>query len=366
MLKVMTMVGTRPEIIKMSRTIKLFDIHTQHTFVHTGQNYDYELNEIFFEDLDIRKPDYFLEIQDENPIYTIANVISKTDDLLVKIKPDVFMVYGDTNSCLSVLAAKRRKIPIFHMEAGNRCFDQRVPEEINRKIVDHVSDINMVLSEHARRYLLHEGFPADRIIKTGSHMKEVLTFYHDKIEQSNMLSKLNLQSKSYFVLSLHREENLDALKNIDSLSNILNTIVQTYDKKMIVSLHPRTSKQLSLKSKFDPRIEFHKPFAFSAYIKLQQHAICVLSDSGTITEEASILNFPAVNLRHAHERPEGMDAGVAITSSLSEKNILSAIDASFSQLSRNVLDYQDLNVSQKVLQTVLSYVDFVNRVVWFK
>lgn len=366
MLKVMTMVGTRPEIIKMSRIIELFDIHTKHTFVHTGQNYDYELNEIFFEDLDIRKPDYFLEAQDENPIYTIANVISKTDDLLVKIKPDVFMVYGDTNSCLAVLAAKRRKIPVFHMEAGNRCFDQRVPEEINRKVVDHISDINMVLSEHARRYLLNEGFPADRIIKTGSHMKEVLTFYDKKIEQSNILSKLNSRPKSYFVLSLHREENLDDLKNIDSLSNILNTIVQKYDKKMIVSLHPRTSKHLSNKSKFDSRIEFHKPFSFSEYIKLQKNAICVLSDSGTITEEASILNFPAVNLRNSHERPEGMDAGVAIMSSLSEKNILMAIEASFSQVSRDVLDYQDLNVSQKVLQIVLSYFDFINRVVWFK
>lgn len=366
MLKVMTMVGTRPEIIKMSQIIKLFDRHTKHILVHTGQNYDYELNEIFFDDLDIRKPDYFLNAQDENSIYTIANVISKTYDLLMQIKPDVFMVYGDTNSCLSVLAAKRHKIPIFHMEAGNRCFDQRVPEEINRKIVDHISDINMVLSEHARKYLLNEGFPADRIIKTGSHMKEVLTFYNDKIEQSNILSKLNLLPKSYFILSLHREENLDNLKNIDSLSNILNAIVQTYEKKIIVSLHPHTNKLLPDKSKFDPRIEFHKPFSFSAYIKLQKNALCVLSDSGTITEEASILNFPAVNLRNAHERPEGMDAGVAIMSSLSEKNILMAINASFFQVSRDVLDYQDLNVSQKILQIVFSYFDFINRVVWFK
>lgn len=366
MLKVMTVVGTRPEIIKMSRVIDIFDRFTTHTLVHTGQNYDFELNQIFFDDLGIRKPDHFLEAQAERTAQTIANVIAKTDELLEKVKPDAFMIYGDTNSCLSAIAAKRRKVPIFHMEAGNRCFDQRVPEEINRKIVDHMSDINMVLSEHARRYLIAEGIPQDRIIKTGSHIPEILEFYGDKIQNSAILKTLNLTPQSYLTLSLHREENVDIIENIDNLVDILGAIVQKYNKRLIVSLHPRTRKRLEGITNFDKRVEFNKPFAFTDYITLQKNAFCVLSDSGTITEESSLLNVPAVNLRNAHERPEGMDGGVVIMSPLNAERILSAIDASFAQTQRSIPDYSDTNISNKVLQIVMSYVDFINRVVWGK
>lgn len=372
--KIMTVVGTRPEIIKMSRLISILDQCTDHVLVHTGQNYDYELNQIFFDDLQIRKPDHFLDANG-TPAETIAQVIAKTDVLLDSLKPDAFLIYGDTNSCLSVIAAKRKKIPVFHMEAGNRCFDQRVPEEINRKIVDHLSDINFVLSEHARRYLLAEGLPGDRIIKTGSHLKEILSFYQDKINHSDILEKLNVTEKSYITVSLHREENVDEPENIAAIPNILKTLAERYNKKIIVSLHPRTRERLNASDVkfFDPRIQFHKPFSFSEYIMLQKKAFCVLSDSGTITEEASLLNLPAVNLRYAHERPEGMDSGVTIMCQLGRiDRICHAIDVvtkhrhDFPNRLKIVPDYEVEMVSQKILQVVLSYIDFINRIVWSK
>ncbi|MCD4743163.1 MAG: UDP-N-acetylglucosamine 2-epimerase (non-hydrolyzing), partial [Desulfobacteraceae bacterium] len=318
-LKVMTIVGTRPELIKISRVVAELDKFTDHVLVHTGQNYDYELNEIFFKELGIKKPDYFLDSVGKTTAETIGNIITKADEVLEREKPDAVLLYGDTNSCLSVISVKRRKIPIFHMEAGNRCFDQRVPEEINRKIVDHTSDINMTLTEHARRYLIAEGIRPETIIKTGSSMKEVLGFHMAQIKKSNILKKLNLSKRDYFLVSAHREENIDSEKNFAELLDSLNAIAKIYKKSLIVSTHPRTRKRIeeSGRDDFDKKIEFMKPLGFFDYIALQMNAMCVVSDSGTITEESSLLGFPAVTIRQAHERPEGMDEGTLIMCGLS-------------------------------------------------
>ncbi|KTC38156.1 UDP-N-acetylglucosamine 2-epimerase, partial [Pseudomonas sp. ABAC21] len=311
MLKVMTLVGTRPELIKMSRVIAELDKQTQHILVHSGQNYDYELNQVFFDDLEIRKPDYFLGAAGDTAAKTISEVIYKADELFEKEQPDALLLYGDTNTCLAVISAKRRKIPVFHMEAGNRCFDQRVPEELNRKVLDHLSDINMVLTEHARRYLLAEGIRPETIIKTGSHMQEVLDYYMPRIVASNILAREGLEAGKFFVVSAHREENVDTPDNLRDLLASLRALADTYQYPIIVSTHPRTRKRLeALGESLDhPLIRFVKPFGLLDYIKLQLSSFCVLSDSGTITEEASLLNFPAVTIRNAHERPEGMDEG---------------------------------------------------------
>jgi len=374
MLKVMTIVGTRPELIKMSRVIAEFDQHTQHILVHTGQNYDYELNEIFFKDLCIRKPDYFLEAVGENPAQTIARVIEKSDCVMEQENPDAIMLYGDTNSCLAVIAAKRRKIPVFHSEAGNRSFDQRVPEELNRKVLDHLSDINLVLTEHARRYLIAEGIQPETIIKTGSHMREVLDFYMPKILQSKVIKLMELKSEKFFVVSAHREENIDSPQNMNNLVETLNALAKKYDIPIIVSTHPRTKKILDKMELgiLNPHIQLLKPFGFCDYIKLQMEALCVISDSGTISEEASLLNLPAITIRNAHERPEGMDEGTLIMSGLKKKNVLDAVRVIISQHDRTnrvikpVEDYEGGPVSKQLLRVVLSYVDYVNRTVWSK
>lgn len=374
MLKVMTIVGTRPEIIKLSRVMSELDKYTNHIIVHTGQNYDYELNEIFFQQLHIRKPDYFLNAAGTNAAETIANVIVKSDEVMAKEMPDAVLLYGDTNSCISVISAKKRKIPIFHMEAGNRCFDQRVPEEVNRKIVDHLSDINMPLSEHARKYLVAEGLKPETIIKTGSPMKEVLLFHQEEIEKSDVLEKENLQKGEYFIVSTHREENVDSEKNFSDLLDSLDAIVRKYNKKVIVSTHPRTRKKLESLGfvNNNPMIEFMKPFGFLEYIKLQKNAFCVISDSGTITEESSILHFPAITIRQAHERPEGMDEGALIMTGLTSERILDSIDIVTSQYAEgeNIIhtipDYEADNVSKKVVRIILSYTDYINRTVWSK
>lgn len=374
MLKVMTIVGTRPEIIKLSRVMAELDKYTEHIIVHTGQNFDYELNEIFFKELHIRKPDYFLDAAGKNAAETIANVIQKSDALMETVKPDAVLLYGDTNSCISVISAKRRKIPIFHMEAGNRCFDQRVPEEINRKIVDHLSDINMPLSEHARRYLLAEGLRPETVIKTGSPMTEVLLYHKDEIERNEVLEKEGLRKGEYFIVSTHREENVDSEKNFSDLLASLNAIVDRYQKKVIVSTHPRTRKKLESIGfvNSNPMIEFMKPFGFMEYVKLQQNAFCVISDSGTITEESSILHFPAITIRQAHERPEGMDEGTLIMSGLDSVRILESIEVVTRQYAEgkdvihSIPDYAADNVSKKVVRIILSYTDYVNRTVWHK
>lgn len=373
-MKVITIIGTRPEIIKLSRVIAELDRHVEHVLVHTGQNYDYELNEVFFHDLGVRKPDYFLEAAGETAAQTIGNVIARTDALLAEMSPDALLLLGDTNSCLAVIAAKRRKIPIFHMEAGNRCFDQRVPEEINRKIIDHTSDINLVFSEHARRYLLAEGIRSETVIKVGSPMKEVLDFYRPQIESSDVLPRLGLEAGKFFVVSAHREENVDSPRNFADLLTSLNAIACCYGQPVIVSTHPRTRKQLEVLniSDLNPLIRFLKPLGFHDYIKLQLHARCVISDSGTITEESSILSFPAITIRQAHERPEGMDEGTLIMSGLEANGVLKAIEvtmAHFAQSERpfRILpDYDTGNVSRKVLKIILSYTDYVNRTVWHK
>ena len=372
MKKVMTIVGTRPEIIKLSRVLAELDRYTEHVLVHTGQNYDYELNEVFFNELGIKKPDYFLNAAAENPAATIGNVIAKSDEIMAQVQPDALLVYGDTNSCLSVISAKRRKIPVFHMEAGNRCFDQRVPEEINRKIVDHLSDINMTLTEHARRYLIAEGIGAETVIKTGSSMLEVLNFYRDKIEASDVLQRLGIKEKDFFIVSTHREENVDSEQNFTDLLDSLNKLAEHYGKRIIVSTHPRTRKKLeTLPSQaFNGLIEFMKPMGFFDYIHLQQHAFCAISDSGTITEESSILGFPAITIRQAHERPEGMDEGTLIMAGLKSTDILSAVDIVTGQWQQNphvikrVKDYDVDNVSQKVVRIIVSYIDYINRTVW--
>ncbi|PKR79953.1 UDP-N-acetylglucosamine 2-epimerase (non-hydrolyzing) [Brumimicrobium salinarum] len=370
----MTIVGTRPEIIKLSRVIAELDQHTQHILVHTGQNYDFELNEIFFEELGIRKPDVFLNAAGVNAAETIGQVIIKSDEVLEQHQPDAVLLYGDTNSCMSVISAKRKKIPIFHMEAGNRCFDQRVPEEINRKIVDHLSDINMPLSEHARKYLENEGIAPETIIKTGSPMREVLEHHANSIQKSTVLAKENLKKGEYFIVSTHREENVDSEENFKNLLETLTAIQEQYGKEVIVSTHPRTKKKLEAMDfvNNNDKIRFMKPFGFLDYIKLQKDAFCVISDSGTITEESSILGFPAITIRQAHERPEGMDEGTLIMSGLHKNRVMEAINVVVSQHQENneviriVEDYTTSNVSKKVLRIILSYTDYINRTVWKK
>lgn len=374
MLKVMTLVGTRPELIKMSRVIAELDQQVNHVLVHSGQNYDYELNQVFFDDLGIRKPDYFLGAAGDTAAKTIAEVISKADDILELVKPDAILLYGDTNTCLAVISAKRRKIPVFHMEAGNRCFDQRVPEELNRKVLDHLSDINMVLTEHARRYLVAEGIRPETIIKTGSHMEEVLDYYMPKIFESTVLARENLVEDQFFVVSAHREENVDTPENLSDLLATLRALAETYHYPIIVSTHPRTRKKLeALGESLDhPLIRFVKPFGLLDYIRLQMSAFCVLSDSGTITEEASLLNLPAITIRTAHERPEGMDEGTLIMSGFRTERVLDAVRVTTSQYKRShrvipiVKDYQGGPVSKQVVRVVLSYTDYINRTVWGK
>ncbi|NUT90373.1 UDP-N-acetylglucosamine 2-epimerase (non-hydrolyzing), partial [Pseudomonas corrugata] len=367
-------VGTRPELIKMSRVIYEMDRQVNHVLVHSGQNYDYELNQVFFDELDIRKPDHFLGAAGETAAETIAEIISRADKVFEIEKPDAVLFYGDTNTCLAVIAAKRRKIPVFHMEAGNRCFDQRVPEELNRKVLDHLSDINMVLTEHARRYLLAEGVRPETIIKTGSHMAEVLEFYLPKIRQSDVLSRMGLEEGKFFLVSAHREENVDSLENLKDLIDTLNALAEQYLYPIIVSTHPRTRKRLEAIGvvTIHPLVQFMKPFGLLDYIKLQMSAYCVLSDSGTITEEASLLNLPAITIRNAHERPEGMDEGTLIMSGLKSDRVLEAVKVVTSQHERSyqvipvVKDYQGGPVSIQVVRIVLSYVDYINRTVWGK
>lgn len=373
-MKIITLIGTRPEIIKLSRVIAELDRNVTHILVHTGQNYDYELNDIFFDELGIRIPNYFLNSVGETLAHTIGNIIAKTDDILEKELPDAILILGDTNSCLGIIGAKRRKIPIFHLEAGNRCFDQRVPEEINRKIVDHLSDVNLVYTEHARRYLINEGIRPEMIIKTGSPMKEVLEYHCDNINCSTILEKLSLQKKDYFVVSAHREENVDNENMFLKFLNTLNAIAEEFGKRIIVSTHPRTRKRLEDYNNLslNSRIAFLKPLGFFDYIKLQQNSICVISDSGTITEESSILRFPAVTIRQAHERPEGMDEGTLIMCGLDHVEVLNAInmvveqEVDFQKAQKIVFDYDVDNVSSKVLRIILSYTNYVNREVWKK
>jgi len=372
-LKVMTIVGTRPEIIRLSRVIDRLDRHTQHVLVHTGQNYDYELNGVFFSDLGIRKPDHFMEAAGATPAETIGQIIMATDRALEQYQPEALLLLGDTNSSLAAIAAKRRKVPIFHMEAGNRCFDFRVPEEINRRIVDHTSDINLTYSEIARDYLLREGLPPDQVIKTGSPMREVIDHYRDGIEASDVLTRLGLAERKYFVVSSHREENVDSPENLKRLFGVMNALGEQYDEPVIVSTHPRTRKRMeALSLTAHPRVQFHKPFGFLDYIKLQTRARAVLSDSGTITEESSILNFPALNLREVHERPEGFEEAAVMFTGLDLDRVLQGLRVLDEQprgderLLRLVNDYAPANVSDKVLRIILSYTDFVNRRVWKK
>lgn len=370
-IKVMTIVGTRPEIIKLSRVIDELEKYTDHILVHTGQNFDYELNEVFFNQMKIKKPDYYLDSVGQSTAQTIGNIIYKTDEILEKTKPEAVLLYGDTNSCLSVISAKRRKIPVFHMEAGNRCFDQRVPEELNRKIVDHLSDINLTLTEHARRYLMNEGIPPETIIKSGSCMQEVLEHYKSDIENSQVLKNLSLNSKSYFVLSAHREENIDLQINFNDLVETLNYLCEKYHKKIIFSTHPRTMKKLNElpQGNLHSLINIIKPLGFFDYIKLQMEAFCTISDSGTITEESSILGFPAITIRNTHERPEGMDEGTLIMSGLKKERVLQAIEIVTSQFEecgrqKIVSDYNVTKVSTKVVRIIQSYTDYVNRKTW--
>lgn len=366
-MRVMTIVGTRPEIIKLACVIEELDKYTDHILVHTGQNYDYELNEIFFDGMNIRKPDVYMNAAGETAAETIGNTIKISDELIKKYKPDAILLYGDTNSCLSVISAKRNKVPVFHMEAGNRCFDQRVPEEINRKIVDHSSDINMTITEHARRYLISEGIRPETIIKVGSSMKEVLEKNSDSIENSKILENLNLEKGKYFVLSTHREENVDNPKNFDNLLNSINKIAEEFNMPIIFSAHPRTRKKIEdLSFKFNDLVKYMKPLGFADYNKLQQNAFCVISDSGTITEESSILGFPAITVRQAHERPEGMDEGSLIMSGLESNNIITSIKVVTSQKEKMhiVNDYSADHVAAKVVRIILSYTDYINRTVW--
>lgn len=373
-LKLMTIVGTRPEIIKLSRVMHEAEKYLDHVIVHTGQNFDYELNEIFFKELGIRKPDYFLDSVGKTLAATIGNIIAKADEVMEKEKPDAILLYGDTNSCLSVMPAKRRKIPVFHMEAGNRSFDQRVPEELNRKVVDHLSDINMTLTEHARRYLIAEGLRPETVIKTGSPMKEVLSHYMPKILRSGVLRRLKLKDGAYFVVSAHREENVDSPGNFKNLLESLNALADGYKMPVIVSTHPRTRKKLEElgMKKISERISFLKPMGFYDYVKLQLSAFCVVSDSGTITEESTLLNVPAVTIRQAHERPEGMDEGTLIMCGLKAAHVLESVAVVVAQHSkvkrqfRMVRDYDTDNVSRKVLRIIMSYTDYVNRTVWRK
>ena len=374
MFKVMTIVGTRPELIKMSRVIAAMDRHMQHVLVHTGQNFDYELNQIFFEDLQIRKPDHFLDAVGENTAQSIGQIIMKVDVVFESEKPDAVLLYGDTNSCLAVIAAKRRKIPVFHMEAGNRCFDQRVPEELNRKVLDHLSDINMVLTEHARHYLIAEGVRPEMIIKTGSHMREVIDFYRADIDKSDVVSRLSLKENEFFLVSAHREENVDSPDALKDLLETLTELVKKYGFPVIVSTHPRTRKRLEEVGYegLDKKIIFGKPLGFFDYMKLQMEAHCVLSDSGTITEETSLLNLCSITLRNAHERPEGMDVGTLIMAGLKKGRVLDAIEIVTEQYDKNVrpvlpiADYENPHVSTQIVRVVTSYIDYINRVVWSK
>ena len=374
MLKVMTIVGTRPEIIKLSEVMKELDKHTDHVLLHTGQNYDYELNELFFEQLGVRRPDFFLEAVKGSVSEAIGDIIAKADKVIVDEKPDAILVYGDTNSCLAVIPAKKRKVPIFHMEAGNRSFDQRVPEEINRKIVDHLSDINMPLSEQARDYLISEGIRPETIIKTGSSMLEVLNANMDKIQASDILEKEGLEKNKYMLMSIHREENVDSEQNFTDLLESIDEMTKVYQMPIIISTHPRTRKKLESigYEHTNKLIRFSKPYGFHEYNKLQMDAFCVISDSGTIAEEGSILNLPAVTIRQAHERPEGMDEGTLIMSGLNKDRVIEAIEVVTKQHNHEnrpmkiVADYDVDNVSKKVLRIILSYTDYINRTVWHK
>jgi UDP-N-acetyl-L-fucosamine synthase len=372
-LKVVTIIGTRPEIIRLSCVIRKFNQFFDHVLVHTGQNYDYELNEVFFTDLQIKKPDYYLDAAGETASETIGNIIISIDKLLEELRPDAVMVLGDTNSCLSVIPAKRRKIPIFHMEAGNRCFDQRVPEEINRRIVDHTADINLTYSSIAREYLLSEGVHPSGIIKTGSPMLEVLNFYNEKINSSNILQELNLSKEKFILVSAHREENIESNVNFNKLVKVLNSIAKLYEMPVVVSTHPRTQKRIDESDCiFHENVNLIKPLSFSNYVKLQLDSFVVLSDSGTINEESSILNFPALNIREAHERPEAMEEASVMMVGLNEELIFQALKVLSEQtrgkerLLNLVSDYSNNNVSDKVVRIVLSHIDFVNRVVWNK
>ncbi|OOY22037.1 UDP-N-acetylglucosamine 2-epimerase [Thioclava sp. DLFJ5-1] len=374
-LKVMSIVGTRPEIIRLSRVLAMLDRHCEHVLVHTGQNYDYELNQVFFDDLGVRKPDYFLGSAEgsRSAANTIGNLISSVDDVLADLRPEALLVLGDTNSCLSVIPAKRRHIPIFHMEAGNRCFDMRVPEETNRRIVDHTADINLTYSSIARDYLLREGLPPDQVIKTGSPMFEVLNHYLPQIEASTALTRLGLERQGYFVVSAHREENIESERNFDKLVDVLNSVAEDHTKPVIVSTHPRTQKRVDAAGVvFHPLVKLLKPLGFHDYINLQMNAKAVLSDSGTITEESSILNFPAINLREVHERPEGMEEAAVMMVGLEVERVRQSLAILASQPRgeerglRTVADYTMPNVSVKVLRIIHSYTDYVNRVVWRK
>lgn len=370
-LRVMTIVGTRPEIIRLSRVMAALDRAFDHIIVHTGQNYDYELNGVFFDDLEIRKPDHFLEAAAATAAETIGQVIARADAVMRQTRPDALLVLGDTNSCLSAIAAKRLRIPVFHMEAGNRCFDERVPEEINRRIVDHVSDINLPYSSISREYLLREGLPPDRVIKTGSPMGEVLAHYMPKVQRSSVLKTLKLTPREYFLVSAHREENVDDGRQLRRLVDVLNSVAQTHKHRVIVSTHPRTRKRLDEASlKTDARVEFIKPLGFTDYMRLQLDAAAVLTDSGTVTEEASILNIPALNIREAHERPEGMEEGAVIMTGLDSSLVLQALEVVVKQRRgddrefRLVSDYAADNVSEKIVRIILSYTSYVRRRVW--
>lgn len=371
-LKVMTVVGTRPEIIRLAAVIEKLERSEaiNHVIVHTGQNYDYELNEVFFKDFNMRKPDYFLETATGKPSETIGNILIKMDSLLDEVKPDAFLVLGDTNSCLAAIVAKKKKVPIFHMEAGNRCFDQRVPEETNRKIVDHTADINLTYSDIAREYLLREGLPADRIIKTGSPMFEVINMKLKDIEASDILKRLGLEARKFFVVSAHREENVGSEKNFLNLVESLNAVAEKYEMPIVVSTHPRTRKRIEeLGIKFNPLVNLMKPLGFNDYVKLQKEAKAVLSDSGTISEESSILGFPALNIREAHERPEAMEEASVMMVGLQKDRIIQGLTILETQdkiILRKVSDYSMPNVSEKVLRIILSYTDYINRVVWRK
>jgi UDP-N-acetylglucosamine 2-epimerase len=370
----MTIVGTRPEIIKLSRVIGELEKYTEHLLVHTGQNFDYELKEIFFQQMELKEPDYYLNVAGNNVAESIGNIIARADEVLAREKPEALLLYGDTNSCLSVIPAKRRKIPVFHMEAGNRCFDQRVPEEINRKIVDHLSDINLPLTEHARRYLVQEGIRPETIIKIGSPMKEVLAYYCPRIEASKIMDRLKLQPGRFFLVSAHREENVDSREMLQDLLDTLETLAHEYNMPLIVSTHPRTRKRLEElgRRELDQRLHFLKPLGFLDYVKLQQESFCVISDSGTITEEASLLNFPAITIRQAHERPEGMDEGVLIMSGLKKERVLQSVAVVTAQHAagehcvKPVPDYDTGSVARKVVRIIISYIDYINRTVWFK
>jgi UDP-N-acetylglucosamine 2-epimerase (non-hydrolysing) len=373
LLRVTTIVGTRPELIKLSRVIAELDRRTAHILVHTGQNFDYELNGVFFRELEIRKPDYFLRAAGAGPMATIARVLVKADEVLARVRPDAVLFYGDTNSCLAAIAAKRRRIPVFHLEAGNRCFDERVPEEINRRIIDHISDINMPLTEQARHYLLAEGLRPETVIKVGSTMREVLDYYGPGIERSDAVKRLGLAPRQYFVVSAHREENVDDPARLGRLVSALDRLARDHGRRIVMSTHPRTRRRLAALARRSrgaaARVEFLKPFGFFDWISLQRHAACVLSDSGTLTEEADLVGFPAVMIREAHERPEGMDAGVTVMSGLSPERISQAVALAMGQGPADgsrVRDYGEPDVSRKVVRILLSYVDYVQRTTWFR